>query len=68
MRTYYIFNIIEQFFPLEKNNQEKRDHMGEETRETQKVVQEPTNPNGEYGNNPCKPKTTLIPKVILEDP
>jgi hypothetical protein len=31
-------------------------------------VQELVNPNGVEGRNPCKPKTTLIPKVILEDP
>ena len=42
--------------------------MGEEAKETQKVAQEPMNPNGEDGRNPCKPKTTVIPKVILEDP
>jgi hypothetical protein len=56
---------------LEKNqesNQEKRDRMGEEVRETQNDAQKPANPNGVEGRNPCKPKTTLIPKVILEDP
>jgi hypothetical protein len=31
-------------------------------------AQETTNPSGVDGRNPCKPKTTLIPKVILEDP
>jgi hypothetical protein len=31
-------------------------------------VQERANPNGVEGCNPCKPKTTLIPKVILEYP
>jgi hypothetical protein len=40
----------------------------EEARETQNVAQEPENPNGVEGRNPCKPKTTLMPKVILEDP
>jgi hypothetical protein len=53
----------------EKNqgsNQEKRDRVGEEAREAQKEAQEPANPSGAYGCNPCKPKTTLIPKVILE--
>jgi hypothetical protein len=44
------------------------DRMGEEARETQNDAQEPENPNGVEGRNPCKPKTTLIPKVILEDP
>jgi hypothetical protein len=52
----------------QESNQEKRDRMGEEARETQKDVQEPMNPSGVDGRNPCKPKTTLIPKVILEDP
>jgi hypothetical protein len=42
--------------------------MGEEARETHNDAQEPANPNGVEGRNPCKPKTTLIPKVILEDP
>jgi hypothetical protein len=51
-----------------ESNQEKRDRMGEESRETQNDAQEPANPNGVEGHNPCKPKTTLIPKVILEDP
>jgi hypothetical protein len=52
----------------QESNQEKRDRMGEEARETQNDAQEPANPNGVEGRNPCKPKTTLIPKVILEDP
>jgi hypothetical protein len=42
--------------------------MGEEARETQNVAQETTSPNGAEGHNPCKPKTTMIPKVILDDP
>ena len=51
-----------------ESNQRKRDNMGEEARETQNVVQEMTSPNGAEGHNPCKPKTTMIPTVILEDP
>jgi hypothetical protein len=51
-----------------EKNQEERDRMGEEARETQNDAQEPANPNGVEGCNLCKPKTTLIPKVILEDP
>jgi hypothetical protein len=51
----------------QESNQEKRDRMVEEARETQNDAQEPGNPNGAEGRNPCKPKTTLIPKVILED-
>jgi hypothetical protein len=42
--------------------------MGEEAKETQNVAQETMSPNGAEGRNPCKPKTTMIPKVILEDP
>ena len=52
----------------QERNQRKSDGMGEEARETQNVVQETTSPNGAKGRNPCKPKTTMIPKVILEDP
>jgi hypothetical protein len=52
----------------QENNPKKRDRMGEEARETQNDVQEPENFNGVEGHNLCKPKTTLIPKVILEDP
>jgi hypothetical protein len=52
----------------QESNLEKRDRMGEEARETQNDAQEPENPNGVEGHNPCKPKTKLIPKVILEDP
>jgi len=52
----------------EESNSKKRDRMGEEARETQNATQEPENPNGVERRNPCKPKTTLIPKVILEDP
>jgi hypothetical protein len=42
--------------------------MGEEAREPQNVAQETASPNGAEGRNPCKPKTTMIPKVILDDP
>jgi hypothetical protein len=42
--------------------------MGEDARETQNIAQETTSPNGEEGRNPCKSKTTMIPKVILDDP
>jgi hypothetical protein len=41
--------------------------MGEEARENQNVAQETVSPNGAECN-PCKPKTTMIPKVILEYP
>jgi hypothetical protein len=56
---------------MEKNqevNQGKSDRMGEEAREAQNNMQETMNPSGVGGNKPCKPKTNLIPKVILEDP
>ena len=52
----------------QERNQRKSDGMGEEAREIQNVAQETTSPNGEEGHNPCKPKTTMIPKVILDDP
>jgi hypothetical protein len=52
----------------QEGNQEKSDRVGEEAREAQKGAQEMANPSGVDGRNPCKPKTTLIPKVILEDP
>jgi hypothetical protein len=42
--------------------------MGAEAKETQKYAQETASPNGAEGRNPCKPKTTMIPKLILEDP
>ena len=51
----------------QESNQRKRDGMGEEARETQNAAQETTSPNGAEGRNPCKPKTTMIPKVILDD-
>jgi len=52
----------------QKRNQDKNECMGEETRETQSEAQDTAKPNGIEGRNPCKPKTTMIPKVILEDP
>ena len=42
--------------------------MGEEAKETQSEAQETAKANGTEGCNPCKPKTTMIPKVVLEDP
>jgi hypothetical protein len=52
----------------QESNQRKRDGMGEEAKETQNVAQEMASLNGAEGSNPCKPKTTMIPKVILDDP
>jgi hypothetical protein len=52
----------------QEGNQEKSDRVGEEAREAHNDAQEMTNPSGVDGRNPCKPKTILIPKVILEDP
>jgi hypothetical protein len=49
-------------------NQGKSDRVGEEAREARNSTPEMDNPSGVGGHNPCKPKTTLIPKVILEDP
>jgi hypothetical protein len=42
--------------------------MEEVTKETQKEAQEIAKANETEGHNPCKPKTTMIPKVVLEDP
>jgi hypothetical protein len=42
--------------------------MEEVAKETQKEAQETAKANGTEGRNPCKPKTTMIPKVVLEDP
>jgi hypothetical protein len=56
---------------LEKNqegNQEKSERMGEGAREALNDAHAMENPSGVYGRNPCKPKITLILKVILEDP
>jgi hypothetical protein len=52
----------------QEGNQKKSDRVGEEAREAHNNTQEMTNPSGVDGHNPCKPKTTLMPKVILEDP
>jgi hypothetical protein len=52
----------------QESNERKSNGMGEEARETQNDVQETTSPNGAEGHKSCKPKTTMIPKVILEDP
>jgi hypothetical protein len=41
--------------------------MEEEARETQSETQDIAKTNQAEGRNPCKPKTTMIPKVILED-
>jgi hypothetical protein len=49
-------------------NQGKNDRVGEEAKEAQNSTPEMANPSGVGGHNLCKPKTTLIPKVILEDP
>jgi hypothetical protein len=42
--------------------------MGEESRETHSEAQDIVTPNGAEGRNPCKPKKTMIPKVVLENP
>jgi len=52
----------------QESNQRKSDGMGEEAKETQNVAQETASPNGAEGRNPCKPKTAIIPKVILDNP
>jgi hypothetical protein len=52
----------------QESNQRKNDITGEEAREPHNVAQEMVSPNGAEGRNLCKPKTTMIPKVILDDP
>ena len=51
----------------QKSNQGKSECMGEDARETQSEAQDTATLNRTKGHNPCKPKTTMIPKVILED-
>jgi hypothetical protein len=46
----------------QERNQGKSECMGEEARETQSEAQDTAKPNGAEGRNPCKPKTTMIPK------
>jgi hypothetical protein len=52
----------------QERNQGKSECMGEEARETQSEAQDTVKPNGAEERNLCKPKTSMIPKVILEDP
>jgi hypothetical protein len=52
----------------QERNQDKNESTGEEAKETQSEAQETAKANGTEGRNPCKPKTTMIPKVILENP
>jgi hypothetical protein len=42
--------------------------MEEVAKETRNEKHETGKVNGTEEHNPCKPKTTLIPKVVLEDP
>jgi hypothetical protein len=51
----------------QERNQEKSECKEEEARETQSDTQDTMNTNLAEGCNPCKPKSTLIPKVIQED-
>ena len=46
----------------------KRGQEGEEKKENQSKEIDPTHPTRVGGRNPCKPKMTMIPKFILEDP
>jgi hypothetical protein len=52
----------------QERNQGKSECMGEEARETQSEAEDTAKPSEAEGRNPCKPKTTMIPKEILEDP
>ena len=47
---------------------DKNKTMEEVTKETRNEKHETRKVNGMKECNPCKPKTTLIPKVVLEDP
>ena len=51
----------------QERNQGKSKCMEEEAKETQNEMQDTGKTNQVEGHNPCKPKTTMIPKVILED-
>jgi hypothetical protein len=42
--------------------------MEEEAKETQSEMPDTQKTNPTEGRNPCKPKTTMIPKVVLVDP
>jgi hypothetical protein len=52
----------------QERSQDKNETMEEDAKETQKETHETAEANGMEGHNPCKPKTTIIPKVVLEDP
>jgi hypothetical protein len=52
----------------QERSRDKNETREEVAKETQKEAQETAKANGTEGRNPCKPKTTMIPKVVLEDP
>jgi hypothetical protein len=52
----------------QERSRDKNETMEEVAKETQNEAQETAKANGTEGRNPCKPKTTMIPKVVLEDP
>jgi hypothetical protein len=52
----------------QERSQDKNETMEKVAKETQNEAQETAKANGTEGRNPCKPKTTMIPKVVLEDP
>jgi hypothetical protein len=46
----------------------KEDKLERRIMRTKARMTDPTHPMGVGGNNACKPKMTMIPKVVLEDP
>jgi len=50
-----------------ERNQGKNESMEEEAKETQSEIPYILKTNLMEGRNPCKPKTTMIPKVVLVD-
>jgi hypothetical protein len=52
----------------QERSRDKNETMEEVAKETQNEKHETRKVNGMEERNPCKPKTTLIPKVVLEDP
>jgi hypothetical protein len=46
----------------------KSECMEDEARETQNETQDTTKANWGEGHNPCKPTSTLIHKVVSQDP
>jgi hypothetical protein len=52
----------------QERSHDKNETTDEDAKETQNEAHETAKANETEGCNPCKPKTAMIPKVILEDP